>query len=49
MARFDWKEAAGKFRVPLATREAIIRLGLGGATGRLDVDGLELRAMTASN
>ncbi len=46
---FDWKEAAGKFRVPLATREAIIRLGLGGATGRLDVDGLELRAVTASN
>ena len=46
---FGWKEVTEKFRVPLATREAIVRLGLGGATGRLDVDDLQLRAATASN
>jgi protein-L-isoaspartate(D-aspartate) O-methyltransferase len=45
---FAWKEASGQFRVPLATREAIVRLGLGGATGRLDIDDLQLRAVTAS-
>lgn len=45
---FSWKEVTEKFRVPLATREAIVRLGLGGATGRLDVDDLQLRAATAS-
>jgi len=45
---FGWKEANGQFRVPLATREAIIRVGLAGATGRLDLDDLQLRAVTAS-
>jgi protein-L-isoaspartate(D-aspartate) O-methyltransferase len=43
---FGWKRESGKFRVPLATREAIIRIGLGGATGRLDLDDLQLHAMT---
>ena len=42
---FDWKEASEKFRVPLATREAIIRIGLAGATGRLELDDLELHAV----
>lgn len=45
---FAWKAASGQFRVPLATREAIVRLGLGGSTGRLDIDDLQLRAVTAS-
>ncbi len=43
---FAWKREAGKFRVPLATREAIIRIGLGGATGQLEIDDLQLHAMT---
>ncbi|QDT74919.1 protein-L-isoaspartate(D-aspartate) O-methyltransferase [Lacipirellula limnantheis] len=45
---FGWKEASGQFRVPLATREAIIRIGLGGATGRLDFDDLQLHALAAT-
>jgi protein-L-isoaspartate(D-aspartate) O-methyltransferase len=43
---FDWKQESGDFRVPLAAREAIIRIGLAGATGRLDLDDLQLHAMT---
>lgn len=42
---FDWKQESGDFRVPLAAREAIIRIGLAGATGRLDLDDLQLHAM----
>jgi protein-L-isoaspartate(D-aspartate) O-methyltransferase len=45
---FAWKREAGKFRVPLATREAIIRIGLAGATGQLEIDDLQLHAMTPS-
>ncbi len=45
---FDWKEASEPFRVPLATREAIVRIGLAGATGRLDLDDLQLRALPPS-
>jgi protein-L-isoaspartate(D-aspartate) O-methyltransferase len=45
---FDWKEASDKFRVPLATREAIIRIGLAGATGRLELDDLQLHAIAPS-
>ena len=42
---FAWQRESGKFRVPLATREAIIRIGLGGATGQLDIDDLQLHAI----
>jgi protein-L-isoaspartate(D-aspartate) O-methyltransferase len=45
---FDWKEASEQFRVPLATREAIIRIGLAGATGRLELDDLQLHAVAPS-
>jgi protein-L-isoaspartate(D-aspartate) O-methyltransferase len=45
---FDWKEASEQFRVPLATREAIIRIGLAGATGRLEFDDVQLHAVAPS-
>ncbi len=41
---FDWQPASKRLRVPLATREAIVRLGLLGGVGRLDVDELQLEA-----
>jgi len=42
---FDWRPVTAKLRVPPAAREAIVRLGLLGGTGRLDVDSLTLRAV----
>jgi protein-L-isoaspartate(D-aspartate) O-methyltransferase len=44
MGSFDWREEKGTIRVPLRAREAIIRIGLLGATGELALDGVELRA-----
>ncbi|BBO34916.1 protein-L-isoaspartate(D-aspartate) O-methyltransferase [Lacipirellula parvula] len=44
---FGWRREERMVRVPLAAREAIIRIGLNGATGRLDLDDLELRAVHA--
>jgi protein-L-isoaspartate(D-aspartate) O-methyltransferase len=44
---FPWRFEAGKFPVPLAAREAIVRIGLAGATGELRLDDLQLRAITA--
>jgi protein-L-isoaspartate(D-aspartate) O-methyltransferase len=44
---FAWRAEQQTFRVPLAAREAIVRIGLNGATGQLDLDDLELRAMQA--
>jgi protein-L-isoaspartate(D-aspartate) O-methyltransferase len=41
---FEWRKESGRFRVPLKAREAIIRIGLLGATGELSLDGLDLRA-----
>jgi protein-L-isoaspartate(D-aspartate) O-methyltransferase len=43
---FDWKVVSRKFQVPPLAREAIIRLGLGGGTGRLDVDDIRLQRVT---
>ena len=42
---FAWRKVRDEVRVPLATREAIVRVGLNGATGQLDVDDLQLRAL----
>jgi protein-L-isoaspartate(D-aspartate) O-methyltransferase len=41
---FGWREEKGRIRVPLQAREAILRIGLLGATGDLSLDGLELHA-----
>ncbi|MGD9644853.1 MAG: protein-L-isoaspartate(D-aspartate) O-methyltransferase [Pirellulales bacterium] len=39
---FEWKEQSKRFAVPPNAREAICRVGLLGATGELDVDGLRI-------
>ena len=44
---FDWRVETKEIRVPLATREAIVRLGLLGGTGRMDVDDVGLAAVDA--
>lgn len=44
---FPWKLETGEFRVPLAAREANLRIGLHGATGRLDLDEVRLTAVPA--
>jgi protein-L-isoaspartate(D-aspartate) O-methyltransferase len=42
---FDWQPVTTELRVPAAAREAIVRLGLLGGTGRLEIDELSLRAV----
>ncbi|MEM8943588.1 MAG: protein-L-isoaspartate(D-aspartate) O-methyltransferase [Planctomycetota bacterium] len=39
---FDWQRASKTIRVPLAAREAIVRLGLLGGLGRFEVDDVSL-------
>ncbi|HEX2475807.1 MAG TPA: protein-L-isoaspartate(D-aspartate) O-methyltransferase [Lacipirellulaceae bacterium] len=39
---FDWRKESDTVRVPLRAREAILRIGLLGATGRLSLDDLTL-------
>jgi protein-L-isoaspartate(D-aspartate) O-methyltransferase len=41
---FDWQEESGVLRVPTRAREAILRVGLLGATGELSVDHVRLQA-----
>jgi protein-L-isoaspartate(D-aspartate) O-methyltransferase len=41
---FDWRREHAELRVPLAAREAIVRLGLHGAIGQLDIDDVQLSA-----
>jgi len=41
---FDWRDVAGSVQVPEAAREAIVRIGLNGATGRLDADAIKMTA-----
>ena len=38
----DWQRVSQVFEVPVATRELIVRVGLNGGTGQLDIDGIEL-------
>jgi protein-L-isoaspartate(D-aspartate) O-methyltransferase len=40
---FDWREEVETVRVPLRAREAVLHIGLGGATGELSLDDLRLR------
>jgi protein-L-isoaspartate(D-aspartate) O-methyltransferase len=42
---FGWREESARVRVPLKAREAIIRIGLLGATGQLSLDDLQLSSM----
>jgi protein-L-isoaspartate(D-aspartate) O-methyltransferase len=44
---FDWREDSVEVSVPLATREAIIAIGLHGGTGRLEMDDLEVSAVAS--
>ncbi len=44
-ADFDWEKKSGRFPVPAATREAIIHIGLLGATGEVSFDDVQLRAV----
>jgi len=39
---FPWRQVNRHIRVPVEAREAVVAIGLLGATGRLDVDGIEL-------
>lgn len=39
---FDWRQESREIAVPLATRESIVRLGLHGGRGTLDVDDVRL-------
>jgi protein-L-isoaspartate(D-aspartate) O-methyltransferase len=41
---FGWRREHEEIPVPLAAREAIVRIGLHGATGRLELDALKLSA-----
>ncbi|MGC4003253.1 MAG: hypothetical protein QM811_09010 [Pirellulales bacterium] len=41
----DWTLEKQKFDVPPQTREAIVTMGLYGATGRFDLDQVQLRAV----
>ncbi|HEX5472280.1 MAG TPA: protein-L-isoaspartate(D-aspartate) O-methyltransferase, partial [Lacipirellulaceae bacterium] len=44
---FDWRQESGRVRVPLKAREAIIRIGLLGATGTLSLDDIQLSSTSA--
>lgn len=41
---FAWRKITDKLRVPPKAREAIVRIGLSGATGELSVDDIQIRA-----
>ena len=41
-----WKQVAQRFRVPPDTREAIIRIGLFGATGEISFDEVQMKSTT---
>jgi protein-L-isoaspartate(D-aspartate) O-methyltransferase len=43
---FAWREDSGRIRVPLRAREAILRVGLLGATGELALDNVRLQVAT---
>ena len=42
---FAWREVVEKIKVPSSAREAIIRIGLGGATGEISFDDLSIEAV----
>lgn len=42
---FPWRAESGEIRVPLAAREAIVRIGLHGGTGELALDDVRIEAV----
>jgi protein-L-isoaspartate(D-aspartate) O-methyltransferase len=46
---FPWRQETLDVRVPLAAREAILTIGLNGATGRMDVDDVRLAPGPTAN
>ena len=40
---FDWQQVSDKLRVPPKAREAIVRIGLLGATGEISFDDIRMR------
>jgi protein-L-isoaspartate(D-aspartate) O-methyltransferase len=42
---FDWRQIKETVRVPVKAREAVVRIGLFGATGDLSLDGLRIEAV----
>jgi protein-L-isoaspartate(D-aspartate) O-methyltransferase len=44
LGTFDWQEQSAMLRVPARAREAIVRIGLLGATGELSIDDVRLGA-----
>jgi protein-L-isoaspartate(D-aspartate) O-methyltransferase len=44
---FDWRKEQERIRVPTQAREAIVRIGLFGATGRADFDDVRISAAEA--
>lgn len=46
---FSWTKTREVLRVPPATREAIVRLGLQGGTGRLDIDAVRLEPIQSGH
>jgi protein-L-isoaspartate(D-aspartate) O-methyltransferase len=42
IGNFDWREESGGLAVPLRAREAILRIGLVGATGKISFDDIRL-------
>ncbi len=43
-----WEKIQGTFRVPSQAREALLRVGLFGATGRMDVDDIRIMSVEAT-
>lgn len=46
---FTWKEGRLEVKVPANVREAILHFGIGGGTGRVDIDGVTLKAVPRSS
>ena len=42
----DWRQVSSEIDVPVKAREAVIRIGLNGATGRLAIDDVTLTPTT---
>jgi protein-L-isoaspartate(D-aspartate) O-methyltransferase len=44
LGTFDWRQVREKVRVPLNAREAVVRIGLSGATGEISFDDVRIEA-----
>jgi protein-L-isoaspartate(D-aspartate) O-methyltransferase len=41
---FDWQQVSDRIRVPARAREAIVRIGMSGATGEISFDDIRIEA-----